>query len=194
MVSTFVYSLIFFASIEALLAHSSIDYYWRDYNGKIPEDAVLGGRDKYNKDIYIGQAYVQNEGLVVVQIDKGQSTVYAEMEGIKRLDKNIKILCGPPHSFYWMPSNLTKLHTDLKKKQLVVGGHEDGAKRYFVGRIQCPDGVCIGKVLEKGYRDRSVFYGVDRSGHQLKGDSYEVLVNEFVIHERGYFNFDENVL
>ena len=66
----------------------------------------------------------------------------------------------------------------------MVGGHEDAAKRYFVGRINCVDGFCIGKVLEQGYQDRSVFYGVDRSGHQLKTDSYEVLVNEAVIDVR----------
>ena len=139
---------------------------------------MLGGHDKNNKSIYIGQAYVQNEGLVVVQIDQDQKSVYAEMEGIQHLDTNIKILCGPPYLFYWMSSNITKLHTDLKEKQLVVGGHEDGAKRYFVGRIKCPDGVCIGKVLEQGGDGKSIFYGVDRNGEQLKADSYDVLVND----------------
>ena len=77
---------------------------------------------------------------------------------------------------------------------MVVGGHEDAAKRYFVGRIKCDYGFCIGKVLEQGGDGKSVFYGADRHGEPLKTDSYEVLVNEEIISERGSFGSDRNVL
>ncbi|XP_063904869.1 uncharacterized protein LOC135123936 [Zophobas morio] len=175
--STLVLSLILFASTQALI-NSKKDYYWRDYDGHIPEDALPGGRDRDYKNIYIGQAYIKDEGIAIVQIDPDRSEVYGEMQGTQVLDDNIKILCGPPENFYWMDTNFTQLHTELKTKQLVVGGHEDGWGDYFVGRIGCNDGYCIGKVLEHGGGGMSVFYAVDRDKNQLKSNSYEVLVNK----------------
>ena len=52
---------------------------------------MIGGRDNNNKNIYIGQAYIKDKGLVVVQIDQGKRSVYAEMDGIQLVDQNIKV-------------------------------------------------------------------------------------------------------
>ena len=60
----------------------------------------------------------------------------------------------------------------------MVGGHEDGWGRYFVGRIQCDGGVCVGKVLEKGWAGKTIFIGVDKKNEKVEAETYEVLVNE----------------
>ena len=90
----------------------------------------------------------------------------------------IQILCGPKEKFCWIATDFTNLRKVSMEKQLVVAGHEDEATRYFVGRANCDDGFCIGKVLEHGYLNKSSFYGVDRNGDQLEAEAYEVLVNE----------------
>jgi hypothetical protein len=61
----------------------------------------VGGKDANGKSIYIGQAYVHNEGLVVVQINPGVQRVSAAMHGIKYIDKYVKVrkyfLVAMPH-------------------------------------------------------------------------------------------------
>ena len=67
------------------------DYYWRDYDGEIPEDAVVAGHDENGKRVYVGQGYVRNKGMIVVQINSRKKDVYAEMGGVHHLEKNIKV-------------------------------------------------------------------------------------------------------
>ncbi|RZC33548.1 DUF3421 domain containing protein [Asbolus verrucosus] len=38
-----------------IVESEDVDYYWRDYEGEIPEDAISAGRDANDKDVYIGQ-------------------------------------------------------------------------------------------------------------------------------------------
>ena len=66
-------------------------YYWRDYAGTIPQDAVLGGRNEHGDKIYIGQAYVPNVGLIVSEIYKGLDEVEIPYHGIETIDSNIKV-------------------------------------------------------------------------------------------------------
>ncbi|CAH1988057.1 unnamed protein product [Acanthoscelides obtectus] len=35
-------------------------YYWRDYTGEVPCDAVVGGHDELNRTTYIGQGVALN--------------------------------------------------------------------------------------------------------------------------------------
>jgi hypothetical protein len=51
----------------------------------------VGGRDINGKNIYIGQVYIRNQGLVVVQITPGVRQVFAPMKAIQKLDKYIKV-------------------------------------------------------------------------------------------------------
>nr|XP_015837640.1 PREDICTED: uncharacterized protein LOC107398348 isoform X2 [Tribolium castaneum] len=67
------------------------NYYWRQYTGDVPEDAVVGGEDINSKNIYIGQAYVKNGGLIVCQIFPGIKQVYVPFGGIKTVEANIKV-------------------------------------------------------------------------------------------------------
>lgn len=73
-------------SIELLL-----DYYWRDYTGDIPEDAVEGGRDLNHRTTYIGQVYVKNFGIIPVTIYPGTTSVTANIQGLHHLSSYVKV-------------------------------------------------------------------------------------------------------
>jgi hypothetical protein len=70
---------------------TDLDYYWREYTGEIPKDAIVGGRDANGRSIYIGQAYVKNEGIVAVQITPGVRRVFAPMKGVKQINRYVKV-------------------------------------------------------------------------------------------------------
>ena len=41
-----------------------VDYYWKPCNsGAVPEDAIIGGRDKDGTDLYVGRAFYQGDML-----------------------------------------------------------------------------------------------------------------------------------
>ena len=66
-------------------------FYWREYTGTIPSDAIVAGRDISGKDLYIGQAYVKNGGWQVVPIYQGIKEAIAVLNGPKKTDKYIKV-------------------------------------------------------------------------------------------------------
>ena len=67
------------------------NYYWREYGGKIPADAIPGGRDINGDNVYIGQAYMQNRGLFIGQIKPGSTEVFITNHGVTKVDKYIKV-------------------------------------------------------------------------------------------------------
>jgi hypothetical protein len=50
-----------------------IDYYWRDFKGKIPEDAVEGGLSPSGRPFYVAQAYFPKTGLLPANVFPGKS-------------------------------------------------------------------------------------------------------------------------
>lgn len=79
MTSLFVTKLIIFVS----------DYYWRQYLGEIPPDAIVGGHDSSGKLTYIGQAYIISNRLdsqcaiIPVEIHQGIPSVNVPIFGVK---------------------------------------------------------------------------------------------------------------
>jgi hypothetical protein len=67
------------------------DYYWRDYNGIIPRDAVKGGANINGEHVYIGQVYVKNAGLIPAQINAGVQEVSVPTNGVQKLAERIKV-------------------------------------------------------------------------------------------------------
>ncbi|RZC33802.1 uncharacterized protein BDFB_010403 [Asbolus verrucosus] len=176
-----VFSLLIIAQVCALQE----DYFWREYTGSIPEDAVVGGNDINGNDVYIGQAYVKNEGLVVVQIYPGVKEVYAPMKGIKKVDAYIKILCGPRENFYWRPVNSSNLHLSLINKRAVVGGHEDGMGQIGIGRVSHEGEIKIGKVNSFS-PESAYFYFNDKGTERL------LLSCEMLLYRNGSLNVTGN--
>lgn len=59
-------------------ARSDADYYWREFHGTIPEDAVPGGLDMDRKISYIGQAYSSGIGVYPGNIYPNQKHIYVQ--------------------------------------------------------------------------------------------------------------------
>lgn len=71
-------------------------YYWREYTGELPSDAVPGGSDKYGKTTYIGQAlhiFPPNGKLIPGKIDADEKQMYYAWgdPGQHVVTKNIKV-------------------------------------------------------------------------------------------------------
>jgi hypothetical protein len=85
--SCFFITSLFYTS---LVLSTPQDYYWREYNGTIPDDAIIGGKS-LAQNVYIGQAYVKKEGLIVVKIIPGVKEVLATIKGVRKIDQYIKV-------------------------------------------------------------------------------------------------------
>jgi hypothetical protein len=84
-------SLVTYKPFDAATIFVLLDYYWRDYTGEIPDDAVPGGYDRNLESTYIGQLFVINHGLLTTRIYKGQKSVMASRCGIHTSCESIKV-------------------------------------------------------------------------------------------------------
>ncbi|KAF5287607.1 hypothetical protein FQA39_LY15810 [Lamprigera yunnana] len=124
-----------------------LGYYWRDYNGNIPYDAVKGGEDRKGNPTYIGQVYTKSFELLPATIYQGCSTVVFSAYN-KRLetDKNIKILCSDhPEKLSWYIIKNDEMHL-LTQCHLLVGGSEVN-EFLNIGRVNYDGQIIIGKVF-----------------------------------------------
>lgn len=74
-----------------LIENYVIDYYWRDYNGKVPSDAVPAGEDVNGEPTFVGQIYLQGHGLFVAQIIPPNLQVEFAAYGHRKQDYAIKV-------------------------------------------------------------------------------------------------------
>jgi hypothetical protein len=153
----------------------------------------VGGKDANGKGIYIGQAYVHYEGLVVVQITPGVRRVSATMHGIKHIDKYVKvrkyflvgvphensclfqILCGSQEKVYWMSTNPKNLQLDLIDKHAIIGGHGYCCGSTSIGRINYHGEVKIGKINSYSL-DTPYFYFNNNGVEEKVKTSYQILM------------------
>ncbi|KAJ8928578.1 hypothetical protein NQ314_018864 [Rhamnusium bicolor] len=61
---------------------SHYNYYWREYAGEIPFDAVTGGTDVDNKTTYISQVNLNEYGIIPVTIYPGEKICNSKYDGI----------------------------------------------------------------------------------------------------------------
>jgi hypothetical protein len=83
--------LLLLVPLTSCLDINSHYYYWREYTGIIPRDAVAGGANINNKQVYIGQAYVRNHGLIPGQINDGVKEIWVPINGVQKIDRYIKV-------------------------------------------------------------------------------------------------------
>ncbi|KAK4874651.1 hypothetical protein RN001_014011 [Aquatica leii] len=107
-------------------------YYWRDFNGHIPDDAFPTGNPNY----FIGQL-VKSRTLVPVLVHKDGQEVFAEFSyaGQPYTQKNnFQILCTTDASqFEWHKTNANDLHNLMFHRHFIIGGYDDGLPT-FIGR------------------------------------------------------------
>ncbi|KAJ3617373.1 hypothetical protein MTP99_007102 [Tenebrio molitor] len=172
MTSLYLFIVIF--SLVSPLYSKKFDYYWRDYYGEIPDDAIPAGSDRNHKPTYIGQVFVPNRQIQTVRIYQGRASVTASADGIFTLTSFIKILCSDkPEKFSWVSTTAAKLHTDLVGRHLVLGGNESG-KALNIGRISYQGEVIVGKVCGYNIGNALMFFPYENK--EVSASSYEVLV------------------
>ncbi|XP_018570726.1 uncharacterized protein LOC108910566 [Anoplophora glabripennis] len=150
------------------------DYYWRDYTGDIPRDAVPGGRDVNHRPTYIGHVYVHKYGICTVTIYPGITTVVPSVTGYYIFD-HIKILCSPfKEKFRWVATDAEKLHVQLIGKHLVRGGVDYNGKTTNIGRILHKGEIIVAKVCGSVIGNAKLYYCDNNSEKSV--NSYEVLI------------------
>ena len=119
-------------------------YYWRDYKGKIPSDALSAGEDAHGKPIYITQV-LYKDLIIPGKLVSGDTESYFEY-GNQELSSinNIKILCTL-HSdlLEWIPA--TTKH--FKQKQYFITGGYERDRKIYIGRGTYKNEVVVGKVV-----------------------------------------------
>ncbi|KAJ3616393.1 hypothetical protein MTP99_003874 [Tenebrio molitor] len=145
MTSLYLFIVIF--SLVPPLYSNKFDYYWRDYNGEIPDDAIPAGSDRNDKPTYIGQVYVPN--------------------------RQIQTVSDKPEKFSWVFTTAAKLNTHLVGRHLVIGGTES-SKELNIGRISYQGEVIVGKVCGYNIGNALMYFPYDNK--EVTASSYEVLI------------------
>ncbi|KAJ8961144.1 hypothetical protein NQ318_008824 [Aromia moschata] len=152
------------------------DYYWRDYTGDIPQDAVEGGSDINKRTTYIGQVYVKNGGIIPVTIYPGQKFVMANIFTLHKTQDYIKILCSSSKdNFKWVSANAKDIHLRFIGKHLVRGGVEYGLVSN-IGRVLYQNEIVVGKVCGFSVGNANMYFPY--KNEEKSSSLYEVLVYE----------------
>ncbi|VEN48154.1 unnamed protein product [Callosobruchus maculatus] len=173
-----------FAAVACGSPKKYTHYYWRDYTGEVPCDAVVGGHDELNRTTYIGQGVALNNdyySLSPLTIVEGEKVQRAPLWGYGMEVVQTRILCvTSPYPDKWIATNSKKLVADTVDEQLVLGGIEgskhDNNVRYDlnIGRAKVGDKLITGKIITHDTYN-SVLYVVD--GWQAQEvQEFEVLV------------------
>ncbi|KAF2897471.1 hypothetical protein ILUMI_08701 [Ignelater luminosus] len=149
------------------------DYYWREYVGIIPEDAVEGGTDEFDNPTYVGQAYFEQFGLLPAIIfpacRKAHTTAHTSEV---TTDKNIKILCSKhKENLEWIQTKSDETHL-LTDRRLVVGGYEVG-QTLNIGRLLYDGRVIVGKVFSYPLPNKGLW--IPYNERPMNFQSYEIL-------------------
>ncbi|KAK4873274.1 hypothetical protein RN001_015303 [Aquatica leii] len=156
----------------AVNAHYVPGFYWRDFDGTVPDDALPGGTDLNGKPIYIGQVYAYY--LIPAKIYKNDKRAYYEYGGEElNVTENIKILCTQhPDDFYWIPTDNDRIKS-IANVTLVLGGYEPGCSTY-IGRTRKYGEVLVGKALADNHPDNAGLH-ITQRGKKFRATSFEVL-------------------
>ncbi|KAF2879113.1 hypothetical protein ILUMI_27061 [Ignelater luminosus] len=122
------------------------DYYWADYKGIIPEDALSAGYIPANETTYYIAEVLHKNSLVPGEIHDSDKKAYYEWAN-ERLEAtgNVKIFCTKrPQMFQWIQTTNEDFKT-LIEGNLVLGKYESDT-RIYIGRKQIANNVVIGKV------------------------------------------------
>ncbi|KAF2888050.1 hypothetical protein ILUMI_18123 [Ignelater luminosus] len=148
------------------------DYYWREYVGVIPYDAVPGGVDRMGLTTYIGQAMIHPYGELTASIYQGNTTPVASAIKTHYVNQNVKILCSNSlEKFSWIPTDIDKIQL-ITNCHLIVGGVDHGNQEN-IGRINYDEEILLGKVIRLPFEHHGLL--VPNNGTETRFTHYEVL-------------------
>ncbi|KAF2890419.1 hypothetical protein ILUMI_15754, partial [Ignelater luminosus] len=120
-------------------------YYWKDYDGTVPKDALFGGIDKRGRPMYLARTLFEDK-LISGKVFADENYIHFGWFDEKKLTQNIKILCTKnTNNFEWIPTRLNDI-TRLTGKLVVIGGFQSGHITY-IGRISSNRETNVGKVI-----------------------------------------------
>jgi hypothetical protein len=155
---------------------SEVEYYWKEYAGVIPPDALPGGRDLDGRNTYIGQAYIHGHGLYVAQIFPGKNELDVPCYGVKKADKDIKILCTKhADNFEWITTSNKYFHVNMTNKLPVPGGYESVGNKGLlnIGRLTYQGVLKVGRVTSYELENAKLFF--THSNIEKQASFYQVL-------------------
>ncbi|KAJ3617368.1 hypothetical protein MTP99_007097 [Tenebrio molitor] len=134
------------------------DYYWRDYYGTIPDDAVPAGKDSHGHPLYVGLVYIRGFELLPATIfpkqEIARTTAYAH---VLNTNQHVKILCSPhQEAFEWTSIQSQDLHQYVNRN-LIPGGSEVGENLY-IGRVYRNNEVIVGKIFKHERANRGIWF------------------------------------
>ncbi|KAJ3645969.1 hypothetical protein Zmor_023585 [Zophobas morio] len=139
------------------MAKEEIDYYWRDFRGKIPPDAIEGGMTASGTPFYVAQVYIKKYGLLPATVFRNKPEAVANAHG-KKLEttENIKVLCSKnKNNFKWVSIRSEDLNL-LTNTHLVVGGSE-GDQVLYIGRAFDDGSTVLGKIFKHNLRYKGLW-------------------------------------
>ncbi|EFA03860.1 hypothetical protein TcasGA2_TC013978 [Tribolium castaneum] len=172
-------AVLYFWMISACFGAGSDYYYWREFTGVVPPDALPGGKDADGRRTYIGEAYVHNHGIYVVQIYPGVKEVEVPAYGPKSASFNIKILCTEdPESFFWIKTSAKTYEKDIEGLEPVTAGYDGVGNSGVVnvGRIFYQGEVLVGDVTPYASRKGNVQLWFPFRKMERAVNFYELLV------------------
>ncbi|XP_074035041.1 uncharacterized protein [Leptinotarsa decemlineata] len=175
------FKIFFLLVLHWICVETCGDYYWRDYDGRIPVDAIPAGNNTDGLS-YIGQAYVHHYGLLLGTIIPPAMEMKIPCYGVVVTNIIIKILCAPNLSkFHWVPTTVDRFKKDTRDQCPVLGGYDRKAwedrgtlGNLNIGRTREHGDVIIGNIASFDPKEVWFYYPLD--GGEKRAFHYEVLV------------------
>ncbi|KAF2894445.1 hypothetical protein ILUMI_11734 [Ignelater luminosus] len=146
-------------------------YYWREYAGKVPSDALAGGIDYNGNPIFMGQIF-QNGKITPAKIYPDDNKAYYGYGKEHSGTENIKILCSQhPERFVWIKTKHDEIHL-LTKHHIVLSGYHPGKTMYF-GRVMYGRETSVGKVGAGINENRGLY--ITQNGEEINFHLFEIL-------------------
>uniref|UniRef100_A0A2S2Q4X7 C3 and PZP-like alpha-2-macroglobulin domain-containing protein 8 n=1 Tax=Sipha flava TaxID=143950 RepID=A0A2S2Q4X7_9HEMI len=110
-------------------------------NGQIPPNALPGGFDATNEQLYVARAE-HNGALIPGKLVPSHGVVYVAWGGVENPKENYEVLCNC--SGTWVKANQGEIPVGA-----LSSGHTEDGEPLFIGRGQHDGSVTVGKVNQK---------------------------------------------
>ncbi|XP_030762112.1 uncharacterized protein LOC115886925 isoform X2 [Sitophilus oryzae] len=153
----------------------NFDYFWRDYNEILPDDAYPVGVDTLlYTDVDVGLASVEEiPGVYPTAIRPGK-TVVVPIDRRREASKFKQILCtGQTKRLKWMSASATSILKDIPKSNHPILAGIEGRNRLYIGRQRVEGEIVIGKILAGDVNNALMWYAHHHTEKSLS--SYDVL-------------------
>lgn len=152
-------------------------YYWRDYKGEIPRDALAAGLDKEGNELYVGQVLYRGY-LIPGRINGTDKKIYFIYDTEQSVTVYIKILCTQhPENYQWILTSSEEFSHLAHKNLMPEGGYQLNYEVY-IGRLTLYGETHVGKVLVNN--NKAVLYTAIK-GKVMTFETFEVLSLAIVI-------------